>query len=141
MRALGGMLSLLGLGLLAGGMLFFAAVAAPLVFSRLPAPVGGPFIRAMFPWLYGYCLICAGMSALGYALRRRLGAALVPGFVALATLWAWLWLMPRLDAWRLAGDTAAFAHGHRVSTWVYGLELAAVLALLLREGARASRRG
>lgn len=138
MRRFGGALSLTGLGLLAGGMLFFGAVMAPLVFTRLPLAVAGPFIRTAFPFLYGYCLATAGLSCLGYGLLRRGRAALVPGFTILGTLWSWFWLMPRLDAWRLAGNTAAFAKGHDVSTWVFGAEFFLVAALLIREGARRS---
>lgn len=138
MRRFGGALSLTGLGLLAGGMLFFGAVMAPLVFTRLPLAVAGPFIRTAFPFLYGYCLATAGLSCLGYALLRRGRAALVPGFTILGTLWSWFWLMPRLDAWRLAGNTAAFAKGHDVSTWVFGAEFFLVAALLIHEGARRS---
>ncbi|MGE4481234.1 DUF4149 domain-containing protein [Acidocella sp.] len=135
-RRFGGILSLAGLGLLAGGMLFFGAVMAPLVFTRLPLDVAGPFIRAAFPFLYGYCLLFAGLSCLGYLARRRLGAALVPGFTILGTLWSWFWLMPRLDAWRLADNSAAFARGHDISTWVFGAEFFLVLLLLIREGTK-----
>ncbi len=138
MRRFGGILSLAGLGLLTGGMLFFSAVMAPLVFTKLPLAVAGPFIRTAFPFLYGYCLITAALSVLGYLALARRGAALVPGFVILATLWSWFWLMPRLDAWRIANNSAAFARGHDISTWVFGVELFAVLMLLIREGARRS---
>ncbi len=136
MRRFGGILSLAGLGLLAGGMLFFSAVMAPLVFTKLPLAVAGPFIRTAFPALYAYCLITAGLSCIGYALLRRGRAALVPGVAMLGTLWSWFWLMPRLDAWRLADNEAAFARGHDISTWVFGAELFLVLLLLIREGAR-----
>lgn len=138
MRRLGRLLALPGLGLLAGGMLFFSAVMAPLVFTRLPLAIGGPFIRTAFPVLYLYCLITAGLSAFGYLLLGRGRAALVPGVTILGTLWSWFWLMPRLDAWRVAGNEAAFARGHDVSTWVFGLEFFLALLLLIREGAKKS---
>ena len=44
--------SLLSVGGLWGGMLFFAAVFAPLVFLRLAPDVAGRFIRAVFPVYY-----------------------------------------------------------------------------------------
>ncbi|MBU6420198.1 MAG: DUF4149 domain-containing protein [Proteobacteria bacterium] len=135
MRRVGGILSVTGLGLLAGGMLFFGAVMAPLVFTRLPMDVAGPFIRTAFPFLYFYCLVTAGIALLGYGLRKS-RAALVPFAVMLCSLWSWFWLMPRLDAFRLAGNKAAFAQGHHMSTWVFGLELALALVRLGREGAR-----
>lgn len=134
MRRFGGILSLTGLGLLAGGMLFFGAVMAPLVFTRLPLSVAGPFIRTAFPFLYLYCLITAGLSCAGYVSLRRLRSAMVPGFAILATLWSWFWLLPRLDAWRLTGNAAAFTRGHDVSTWVFGFEFFLVILLLIREG-------
>lgn len=135
MQRLGGILALCGLGLLAGGMLFFGAVMAPLVFTKLPLAVGGPFIRTAFPFLYAYMLLTSCVAGLGYALRRSRAVAL-PVLVALATLWSWFWLMPKLDAWREAGNEAAFAWGHQLSTWVFGVELLLVLLLLIREGAR-----
>ena len=136
MRRLGRLLALPGLGLLAGGMLFFGAVMAPPVFTRLPLAIGGPFIRTAFPVLYLYCLITAGVSAFGYLLLGRGRAALVPCVTLIGTLWSWIWLMPRLDAWRAAGNAAAFARGHDISTWVFGLEFFLALLLLIREGAK-----
>ncbi len=41
--------ALLAAALLLGGMGFFAAVLAPLVFTRLPAEVAGRFVRSVFP--------------------------------------------------------------------------------------------
>ncbi|MBU6448624.1 MAG: DUF4149 domain-containing protein [Rhodospirillales bacterium] len=133
MHRTGSILALLGTGLLAGGMLFFSAVMAPLVFTRLPMDVAGPFIRTAFPFLYAYCLATSGVALLGYALRRS-PAALVPGVIMLCTLWSWLWMLPRLDALRVAGNHAAFARGHFLSTWVFGLELALALWRLGHEG-------
>ncbi len=131
----GSILALLGTGLLAGGMLFFGAVMAPLVFTRLPLAVAGPFIRTAFPFLYAYCMATAGIALLGYGLRRS-RAALVPGVILLCTLWSWLWMLPHLDALRLAGNHAAFARGHLLSTWLFGLELALALWRLGHEGAK-----
>ena len=42
----------LALALTFGGMTFFSAVLTPLVFSKLPLKVAGPFIRQVFPWYY-----------------------------------------------------------------------------------------
>jgi hypothetical protein len=42
----------LALALTFGGMTFFSAVMAPLVFDKLPLKVAGPFIRQVFPWYY-----------------------------------------------------------------------------------------
>jgi hypothetical protein len=39
------------LALIIGGMVFFAAVMTPLVFTKLPPEISGPFIREVFPFL------------------------------------------------------------------------------------------
>ena len=136
MRRAGSILAHLGLASLVGGMLFFGAVMAPLVFLHLPLPVAGPFIRAAFPWYYGYCLGAAGVAALGLLLRRDWLGVLVPVAVILLTCWLWLWLLPALDAMRATGDVAGFTRGHRISVWVNGAELLAAVMLLVRLAAR-----
>ena len=55
-----------------GGMLFFAAVVAPLVFARLPAPTAGAFIRQLFPVYY---LVMAGCTALAAVLSTAIAPA------------------------------------------------------------------
>jgi hypothetical protein len=47
------------LSLIIGGMFFFAAIMTPLVFTKLPAEISGPFIRQAFP-LYSKAM--AGMT-------------------------------------------------------------------------------
>ena len=37
------------LSLIIGGMFFFAAIMTPLVFTKLPPEISGPFIRQTFP--------------------------------------------------------------------------------------------
>ena len=50
--------------LLAGSMLFFSFVMAPLIFIKLDIDVAGKFVRAVFPWYYLLLLILAGLGAL-----------------------------------------------------------------------------
>jgi hypothetical protein len=113
-------------------MLFFSAVVAPLVFTRLPAGVAGPFIRGMFPFYFGFVAVSAGVALVGFLLRGERRAVGVLGAVLVAVLWAWLWLIPEMDGWRAAGDVVAFGWGHRISTWLNGVELVAGLWLLVR---------
>ena len=40
------------LALTFGGMTFFSAIVAPLVFTKLPLEIAGAFIRQIFPWYY-----------------------------------------------------------------------------------------
>ena len=47
------------LALIIGGMFFFAAIMTPLVFTKLPPEISGPFIRETFPV---YSQFMAGMT-------------------------------------------------------------------------------
>ena len=116
-------------------MLFFGAVMAPLVFSRLPLSVAGPFIRAAFPWYYLYCIGSAALVAIGFLLRREWLSVLVAVAVIGVTSWLWKDQLPALDALRAAHDNAGFARGHRLAVWLNGAELVAAATLLVRMGA------
>ncbi len=122
----------LALAAMVGGMLFFGAVMAPLVFTKLPPDVAGAFIRAAFPRYYGFVTACAAVAAAALLLRGAWAGALASAVLAAVTLWLWTGLMPHLEKLRLAGDKTAFARGHRLSVWVNGFELLAAAALLLR---------
>ncbi len=128
----GSVIAALGLSALAGGMLFFGAVMAPLVFIKLPPEVAGPFIRAAFPFYYGYVVAASGLGAVGFGLRGRAGSAGALLAVGLVTVWLWVWWLPHLEGMRLAGDAAGFAWGHRLSVWVNGAQLMTALWLLVR---------
>ena len=114
-------IALFALATLFGGMIFFAAIMAPLVFTRLPGAEAGPFIRAVFPMYYLYVLILAAAAAL--AIPPSLPSVAMAG-VALLTIGLRQWLMPRIN--RLsdaanAGDEAAkprFNLAHRTSVAV-----------------------
>ena len=134
-RVWGGVIAVLGLAALGGGMLFFGAVMAPLVFLHLPLDVAGPFIRTSFPWYYGYCIGSAVVVAVGFLLRREWLSVLVPVAVIGVTGWLWQDQLPALDAMRAANDTAGFAKGHQLSVWLNGGELLAAIMLLVRVGA------
>ena len=122
-----------------GGMVFFAFVYAPLVFTKLPAATAGGFIRAVFPVYY---------KAMGGA-SLAAGALLLPrgeAFVMIATgavfFAVMLLLMPRINAARdasLAEDAGrttpaakTFSRLHRLSVAVNFVQMLAVLAVLLR---------
>lgn len=130
--AVGNILAALGLAALVGGMLFFGAVMAPLVFTKLPPEFSGPFIRAAFPRYYAFVVVSAAVGAVGFGLRRQVLPAIVLAVIALVTLWLWFWLIPYLNGVRDAGNNVAFARGHRLSVWVNSGELLAALWLLVR---------
>jgi len=125
-------LTLLGLAFLTGGMVFFGAIVAPLVFTQLPPNIAGPFIRTMFPFYYAYLATTALLATIGYALSRQRVSMFVSAAIVVVTIWLWFWWIPALDAMRLAGDAAGFARGHTLSVWVNGAQLLAALGLLLR---------
>jgi hypothetical protein len=128
----GSILAVLGLGLLAGGMVFFGAIMAPLVFTRLPPEVAGPFIRAAFPRYYGFIIGSTLLALIGLLIQGRWGMAVASAAIAGVTLWLWLGWIPHLAALREAGQQAAFDRGHRLSVWLNGAELLAALVMLAR---------
>jgi len=127
----------LAVATLFGGMAFFAAGVAPLVFTRLPADQAGRFIRQVFPVYYFWVLACAAGAALAL-LPARPWDALAMAAVAALTLWLRQALMPRIN--RLsdaaqAGDAAAkprFDAAHRLSVLLNLAQMVVALVVLLR---------
>ena len=126
------MIAALGLSALVGGMLFFGAIMAPLVFTQLPPDVAGPFIRAAFPRYYAFVAVSSVIAGFGLLLRGQSLSAIALFLVGLVTLWLWFWLIPHLNALREAGDSAGFDRGHRLSVWVNGVELVTGIVVLVR---------
>lgn len=125
------------LALLFGGMAFFAAVVAPLVFTRLPAEVAGRFIRQVFPVYYLWVLGTAAAGAVALLPLRPWDAA-AAALVAASTWWLRQRLMPRINALSdaaQAGDAAArrgFDRAHRLSVVINVVQMLVALGLLLR---------
>ena len=129
----------LSLALTFGGMTFFSAVVAPLVFSKLPSATAGAFIRQVFPWYYlsmGVTTLVALLALLtgarsDTAWATALTAAVLAGFVLARQV-----LMPRINRARDAeaqGDPTAgrrFRRLHGASVAVNGLQWLAVLVAL-----------
>lgn len=125
------------LALQLGGMVFFAAVVAPLVFTRLPPEHAGGFIRAVFPFYYLYLIGTSVLAAvpLAFADAYAAGAMAVSAAV---TVWLRQGLMPRInalsDAGR-AGNTGAkrrFDRSHRLSVIINMVQLIAAAWCLAR---------
>jgi len=117
------LIALFAMALLLGGMVFFSAVVAPLVFMRLPADHAGRFIRALFPFYYLFVLVSAALGTCAMVWVDPT-AAVVLAAITLITLWLRQGLMVRInrlsDALR-AGETAArrrFDRAHRLSVLV-----------------------
>ena len=121
----------LAIGITLGAMLFFSACVAPMVFMRLPPDIAGRFIRALFPWYYGFGLIGSSVSALLCADTAPSAAGLAFA-TALGFLIARQALMPAINAARDASmsDPAAarrFDRLHRASAVVNLMQVALLL--------------
>jgi hypothetical protein len=120
-----------------GGMIFFAAAVAPMVFARLPGEHAASFIRAMFPVYYLVMGVAAGAGALLVVWARPLDGLLLLSAAA-GFAFARQGLMPRINRLRdaeLAGNAEAgrgFARLHRASVWLNGAQLALVALVLVR---------
>ncbi len=131
-------IAIFAIALLLGGMIFFAAVMAPLVFTKLPAAQAGPFIRAVFPVYYLYVLATSAIATLALAARWE-GA--VMAVVALLTIWLRQGLMPRINMLSDAaqsGDVAAkrrFDAAHRMSVVINLAQIVAAGVVLARVAA------
>ena len=119
-----------------GGMLFFSAVMAPLVFTKLPADSAGAFIREVFPWYYLYVAGTSGVAALGLLALNAPAAALMAIVCGLA-LYARQILMPRINRLRdasRAGDQdarARFQRSHRLSVFINAGQILVVAAVFV----------
>ncbi len=124
---------------LLGGMVFFAAILAPLVFTKLDGATAARFIRATFPRYYLYVAVASLLGAVGLIWADRV-SGIVLLVVALLTVWLRQGLMPTLNRLRdagLAGDAASnarFDRMHRVSVGVNMVQMLAVLLVVARAG-------
>ena len=122
--------------LLAGSMLFFSFVMAPLIFIKLDIDVAGKFVRAVFPWYYLLILILAGLGALTLIAFAPINASLML-LTAGSTAYCRQYLMPQINDYRdrsragEAGTTEIFDKLHRRSEVLNGLQLLVVMAVLL----------
>ncbi len=121
-----------------GSMVFFAAVVAPLVFTRLPEEVAGRFIREVFPWYYLALGLVTAAAALAAGFAAQPGLAVPFAAVAAGFVYARQILMPRINGLRdreLAGEAAAgplFQRAHRQSVVLNLAQLLILLGILVR---------
>tara|TARA_B100002049_G_scaffold181023_1_gene137942 strand:- start:28 stop:456 length:429 start_codon:yes stop_codon:yes gene_type:complete len=123
------------LALIIGGMFFFAAIMTPLVFTKLPPEISGPFIRQTFPV---YSQAMAGMTLAAALSLWSYSESVYLISVVILFLWAWLWLMPRINRYRdeqLKGNEKAektFTILHRLSVVVNLAQMGAIGFVLYR---------
>ena len=119
-----------------GAMIFFAAVMAPLIFTKLEEETAGRFIREVFPRYYAFLAILCGIAAPCLASTAPVVAAVI-ATNAVGFLFARQCLMPRINDARdreKAGDQSAgpvFERGHRVSVFLNTAQLVTVLGSLI----------
>ena len=85
------------LSLIIGGMFFFAAIMTPLVFTKLPPEISGPFIRQAFPV---FSQAMAGMTLAAVFFLWNFSESIHLVIVFILFIWGWLWLMPRINRHR-----------------------------------------
>ena len=128
-------IALFAIALCLGGMVFFAACVAPLVFTKLPPEHAGRFIRALFPHYYLYVFGTSAAAAIALMPLSGVATWLMLAVAAL-TLWLRQVLMKRIN--RLsdaaqAGDAAAgreFNRMHRLSVIANMLQMLVVAVVL-----------
>lgn len=129
------LLALFAVALLLGGMVFFAALVAPIVFRVLPAEPGGRFIRALFPRYYLWVLGCSAAAAVALFPLSKPDAGIMAAVAGLAW-WLRQVLMPRINALSdraKAGDAEAqkgFDRAHRLSVIANLLQMVAAAVVL-----------
>ena len=127
------MIGIFFMALVLGSMFFFAAIMTPLVFTKLPPEISGPFIRQAFP-VYSQAMAAMPLVAAITIWNYSLSINLVGVFVFFVL--GWLWLMPKINHYRdeqLRGNEKAsksFNLLHRLSVvinlgqmWVVGVVL------------------
>lgn len=129
------LISLFAVAALLGGMVFFAALVAPLVFRVLPAEPGGRFVRALFPRYYLWVLGCSAAAAVALFPLSKPDAGMMAAVAGLA-FWLRQVLMPRINALSdlaKAGDGAAqrgFDRAHKLSVVANLLQMVAAAVVL-----------
>lgn len=129
------LIALFAASLLLGGMVFFAALVAPIVFRVLPAEEGGRFIRALFPRYYVWVLACSAAASVALFPLSKPDAGIMAAVAGLAW-WLRQSLMPRINALSdraKAGDAEAkraFDRAHRLSVIANLLQMIAAASVL-----------
>ena len=130
----------LSLALVFGGMTFFSAVMAPLIFTKLPGETAAAFIRQVFPWYYltmGIATLVALLTLVVGKTEFILSKTLLTALVLAGFVFGRQVLMPKINHARdneLSGETGAsarFQRLHRLSVIINGVQWLAVLAALV----------
>lgn len=137
MLTLATVLGIVALACLVGGMIFFASIMAPVIFTVLAPETAAGLIRRVFPRYYAYVIVCAAVGATGFAPTDP-RAAIVLAVIAGLTVWLRQSLVPTINRLRdaqVGGDRAAgvrFDRLHKASVIVNMVQLVAAMGVLVR---------
>jgi hypothetical protein len=121
--------------LVLGGMMFFACIMTPLVFTKLPPEISGPFIREAFPV---YSLAMAALVLIAGVLFMGTADSILLFLVFALFIFGWKVLMPIINKYRdaqLAGDASSakpFERLHRASVILNTAQLIMVAVVFVR---------
>jgi hypothetical protein len=140
-----------------GGMVFFSAIVAPVIFAQLPIAEAGKVVSALFPRYYVLGYIAGGLGlilAVYLCVMRtpRLWWAMAALALAIAlglTFYAGQVVRPKVDAIRTVAEEAnpdparraEFDRLHRLSVIFNGAVMVLNLAALLSSAAALTPRG
>ena len=116
-----------------GGMLFFAALFAPMVFRTLPRESAAGLMRRLFPVYFAVMAAVSALPALlllpggTYGVEIAIMLAVAGAFVLGSRVFA-----PSLERSRGAGNESRSAWLHRISVLVHLAQFAAVSVVLVR---------
>lgn len=116
-----------------GGMTFFMAFFAPMVFRNLAREQAAAFMRALFPVYFlvlGVAALAPGLVLMTIASYRPEALALVA--VGAVFLGQRAFLLPALNRSRAAGQDRRAAVLHRASVLIHLVQWFAVAAVLVR---------
>lgn len=139
----------LPMALWVGGIVFFSAFSAPIIFGRLLSlpdgrTLAGDIISGQIAGLHwlGLCCGCVYLAA-AFAMRKERAASQRSGFLALAMLLltaiSQFFITPRVHALRDAAEPSRFALYHRLSTGAEGIVLLLGLIVLFLDSAPSLR--
>jgi len=123
------------LALIIGGMVFFAAVMTPLVFTKLSPEISGPFIREVFPV---FSKVMAGLSFVSTVLIWKHSSVYALLVVFFLFVWTWIWLMPKINQFRdeeLGGNAKAgkaFNTLHKLSVYINLAQMIIVTVVFIK---------
>jgi len=121
--------------LVLGGMMFFACIMTPLVFTKLPPEISGPFIRETFPV---YSMAMAALAFIAGILFIGTANSIILFLVFALFIFGWKVLMPIINKYRdaqLAGDSSSakpFERLHRASVILNTAQLIMVAVVFVR---------